>query len=119
MEIQDYRLDFNETMTLEHGMEPPKSVNLDIVVSNHYEYVPGITELHHFQNGKIAYNPQQHELVVGKKGFTFAVLPINTTCLYVNQNRHSTVFIVFFSIFTGISGVVFIAFLAYCLIKHF
>jgi len=99
-------------------MNPPKSIDKDILVSDRYQYVPGINEFHHFQSGKVSYLPQQNVLQFDRKGFTYAVLPINTTCIYHNESKHSTVFIVLFSIFTGISGVVLIAFLAYCIIKH-
>lgn len=58
-------------------------------------------------------------LNITQKGFKYAIIPMNMSCIYIKQNNgHSVVFIVFFSIFTGIFGVVLITFLAYCVIKQ-
>mgnify|MGYP000843987530 FL=1 len=118
MKLQDFKEDIDSMKPLDSTMRAPVSIDRDILVSNHYQYIPGVTQMHHYQIGKVSYLPLTHSLSFGKMGFDYSVLPVNTTCLYVDST-HSTVFIVFFFIFTGIAGVILFALIAYCIIKYF
>jgi preprotein translocase subunit YajC len=78
----------------------------------------GIEELHDAYTGSISNDLST--ILTTQNGFKYSSIPLNTSCLYTKPKNtgNSVVFIVFFSIFTGIFGVVVIALSAYCLIKQ-
>lgn len=89
------------------------------MLSNSYLYVPGINEFHHYSNGSIKYLQTAQQIQVYLMGFTYSMMPINDTCMYVAQSSHATVFVVLFWVFSGISIVLIAVLMAYCVIKRF